>query len=336
MRYWRGGQASSIGHDLTAMDANFNADDRGAWYWGPMIREKADSLLQGQRCGVFLIRDSANTPGDYVLCVSERDKIGQYLINVISNNRQSVSGPAPPRYRIGPNEFPSLPALLEFYKTHEVGVAKASTTVLIEPLSKTTQTSLINTSRTPQQLEEPEFVRALFDFTGNEDEDLPFGKGDILRVLNKPEEHWWNAANKNGQAGMIPVPFVEKYRPASSTAASLSQSGALPGWGGPAGRVVSSTDETGVTQMNPGHSDQPSVSTRLRSLQNGPAYARVIETWVPNAYDKTALGLEVGDMVKVTKINVNGQWEGECKGKRGYFPFNHVQLLEKHQPEDES
>lgn len=41
-------------------------------------------------------------------------------------------------------------------------------------------------------------------------------------------------------------------------------------------------------------------------------------------------------MVKVTKINVNGQWEGECKGKRGHFPFTHVRLLEQHHPEDES
>lgn len=41
-------------------------------------------------------------------------------------------------------------------------------------------------------------------------------------------------------------------------------------------------------------------------------------------------------MVKVTKINVNGQWEGECKGKRGHFPFTHVRLLEQHHPDDES
>lgn len=46
--------------------------------------------------------------------------------------------------------------------------------------------------------------------------------------------------------------------------------------------------------------------------------------------------LQVGDMVKVTKINVNGQWEGECKGKRGHFPFTHVRLLEQHHPDDES
>lgn len=44
---------------------------------------------------------------------------------------------------------------------------------------------------------------------------------------------------------------------------------------------------------------------------------------------------QVGDMVKVTKINVNGQWEGECKGKRGHFPFTHVKLLDQHSAEEE-
>jgi len=49
-----------------------------------------------------------------------------------------------------------------------------------------------------------------------------------------------------------------------------------------------------------------------------------------------AVILQVGDTVKVTKINVNGQWEGECKGKQGHFPFTHVRLLEQHHPDDES
>nr|2EYX_A Chain A, v-crk sarcoma virus CT10 oncogene homolog isoform a [Homo sapiens] len=65
------------------------------------------------------------------------------------------------------------------------------------------------------------------------------------------------------------------------------------------------------------------------NLQNGPIYARVIQKRVPNAYDKTALALEVGELVKVTKINVSGQWEGECNGKRGHFPFTHVRLLDQ-------
>lgn len=45
--------------------------------------------------------------------------------------------------------------------------------------------------------------------------------------------------------------------------------------------------------------------------------------------------IQVGDLVMVTKINVNGQWEGECKGKRGHFPFTHVRLLDQHNPEDD-
>ncbi|CAG5023177.1 unnamed protein product [Parnassius apollo] len=59
-----------------------------------------------------------------------------------------------------------------------------------------------------------------------------------------------------------------------------------------------------------------------------PALARVRQTRVPNAYDKTALKLEEGDIVKVTKMNINGQWEGELNGKIGHFPFTYVEFLD--------
>lgn len=59
-----------------------------------------------------------------------------------------------------------------------------------------------------------------------------------------------------------------------------------------------------------------------------PAHARVKQARVPNAYDKTALKLEVGDIIKVTKTNINGQWEGELKGKTGHFPFTHVEFID--------
>lgn len=60
-----------------------------------------------------------------------------------------------------------------------------------------------------------------------------------------------------------------------------------------------------------------------------PAYACVKQARVPNAYDKTALKLEVGDVIKVTKTNINGQWEGELRGKVGHFPFTHVEFIEQ-------
>ncbi|KAI4790105.1 adapter molecule crk-like [Gymnodraco acuticeps] len=310
------------------MAGNFDAEDRGSWFWGRLSRQEAVSLLQGGRHGVFLVRESITSPGDYVLSVSENSKVSHYIINSISNNRQSGSGLAPPRFRIGDQEFEALPALLEFYKIHYL-----DTTTLIEPINKSKHTGFVSASAGPPvQSDEAEFVRALFDFPGNDDEDLPFKKGDILRVLEKPEEQWWNAANQEGRAGMIPVPYVEKYRPASPTGTSPVT--------GAAGGVSGPTDPSGAPSGNPlgepGPYAQPVVNAQLPNLQNGPVFARAIQKRVPNAYDKTALSLEVGDMVKVTKINVNGQWEGECKGKRGHFPFTHVRLLELNNPEDES
>lgn len=137
--------------------------------------------------------------------------------------------------------------------------------------------------------EEAEYVRALFDFNGNDEEDLPFKKGDILRIRDKPEEQWWNAEDSEGKRGMIPVPYVEKYRPASASVSALiggNQEGSHPQpLGGP----------------EPGPYAQPSVNTPLPSLQNGPIYARVIQKRVPNAYDKTALALEVHNVQNVER-----------------------------------
>ncbi|XP_057695881.1 adapter molecule crk [Corythoichthys intestinalis] len=315
------------------MAGNFDAEDRATWYWGRLSRQEAVSLLQGQRHGVFLVRDSITSPGDYVLSVSENSKVSHYIINSISNNRQS--GPASlshPRFRIGDQEFDALPALLEFYKIHYL-----DTTTLIEPINKSKHTSFISVGAggaPPPRLED-EYVRALFDFPGNDDEDLPFRKGDILRVLEKPEEQWWNAQNSDGRAGMIPVPYVEKYRPtspSSAVASGVPVSGP-PGGIGMLGNSDGSASQPGAPLM--GDPSQYAQPTPLPNLQNGPVFARAIQKRVPNAYDKTALALEVGDMVKVTKINVNGQWEGECKGKRGHFPFTHVKLLDQHNAEDE-
>lgn len=132
-------------------------------------------------------------------------------------------------------------------------------------------------------------MRALFDFNGNDEEDLPFKKGDILRIRDKPEEQWWNAEDSEGKRGMIPVPYVEKYRPASASVSALiggNQEGSHPQpLGGP----------------EPGPYAQPSVNTPLPNLQNGPIYARVIQKRVPNAYDKTALALEVHNVQNVER-----------------------------------
>ncbi|XP_074779215.1 adapter molecule crk isoform X4 [Athene noctua] len=297
------------------MAGQFDSEDRASWYWGRLSRAEAVTLLQGQRHGTFLVRDSGTIPGDFVLSVSESSRVSHYIVNSLgpAGGRRAGTGLNPTRFRIGDQEFDSLPSLLEFYKIHYL-----DTTTLIEPVSRSRQNSGVILRQ-----EEAEYVRALFDFNGNDEEDLPFKKGDILKIRDKPEEQWWNAEDSEGKRGMIPVPYVEKYRPSSASVST------------PIGGNQDSSHPQPLGGPEPGPYAQPSINTPLPNLQNGPIYARVIQKRVPNAYDKTALALEVGELVKVTKINVSGQWEGECNGRRGHFPFTHVRLLDQQNPDED-
>ncbi|XP_044256773.1 adapter molecule Crk [Tribolium madens] len=153
-----------------------------------------------------------------------------------------------------------------------------------------------------------EKVIAKFDFEGQDPDDLVFRKGEILTIVAKDEEQWWTAVNSAGQRGSIPVPYVQKYEEGQAPEIPRPGSG---------GSVTSSTQQQAETAMK-----------RSQMQRKLPAKARVKQVRVPNAYDKTALKLEIGDIITVTKTNINGQWEGELNGKTGYFPFTHVEFLD--------
>lgn len=55
---------------------------------------------------------------------------------------------------------------------------------------------------------------------------------------------------------------------------------------------------------------------------------------VPRASFPYALS-QVGDIITVTKTNINGQWEGELKGRVGHFPFTHVEFIDSENPDDD-
>uniref|UniRef100_S4RVD8 V-crk avian sarcoma virus CT10 oncogene homolog-like n=1 Tax=Petromyzon marinus TaxID=7757 RepID=S4RVD8_PETMA len=298
------------------MAGNFDAHDRDSWYFGPLSRVETQRRLQGQRHGTFVVRDSTTCPGDYVLSVSENSKVSHYIVNNLAD-----------RFKIGDQEFRDLPALLEFYRIHYL-----DTTTLIEPAG---QSPSPPASKKHQQGggggggsggggvdESVEFVRALFDFPGNDEEDLPFKRGEILTIVAKPEEQWWSARNKEGRTGMVPVPYVEKAsRPLSYAASSMA----------PGNRNSYGSGQGG--DQGP-YAHPLAIGQQLPNLQNGPVLATVIQKRVPNAYDKTALALDIGEVVTVTKMHVNGQWEGEVNGRRGHFPFTHVRIIDQANPEN--
>lgn len=75
-------------------------------------------------------------------------------------------------------------------------------------------------------------------------------------------------------------------------------------------------------QLNSTKNIIPSLQRKLPSL------AKVIQSRIPNAYDKTALTLKEGEIVRVTKVDINGCWEGEVSGRKGHFPFNYVKFID--------
>lgn len=317
----------------SVMETNsFDPCDKDSWYFGPMSRQDATDLLMAEReGGVFLVRDSTTILGDFVLCVREDSKVSHYIINNMQQGDQT-------RFRIGDQTFTDLPGLLAFYKIHYL-----DTTPLIRPA--------------PKRVEK---VIARYDFNGNDPDDLPFRKGDILTIVMKDEEQWWTAMNSHGQKGSIPVPYVHKYdehmmstgepdRPSSqNTGVSPSQHQQYP---------LDRTNSIGIRSLGSSNDFSMSISS-LASSQPPPytpqvlpqsnvassrpppytphrilpAYAKVKQARVPNAYDKTALKLQIGDVVKVTKTNLNGQWEGELNGKTGHFPFTHVAFIDSDNP----
>lgn len=156
-------------------------------------------------------------------------------------------------------------------------------------------------------------------------------------MISKDEEQWWSARNSLGQTGLVPVPYVQKYEEENHTTNDeiiQSESG------------ESSNANCILNQSNlPNLSLESENTFENRTLERStlrranmqrtlPAFAKVKQARVPNAYDKTALKLEVGDIIKVTKTNINGQWEGELHGKVGHFPFTHVEFVDNETGED--
>jgi len=256
--------------------AEFNADDKDRWYFGIMSREEANSILQAERdSGVFLVRDSTTIKGDFVLCVKEENKVAHYIINKIQTGGIV-------KFRIGDQEFSSLPALLNFYKTHYLDI-----------------TSLIRPAQRPKYI-------AKYTFVKKDPDDLSFEKGEVLSLVRKDEEQWWTCCNSRNEMGLVPVPYIERYT-GETTSTALS----------------SNITAHSQPDANTNGREQP----RQQFQRSLPAYAEVIKTRIPSAYDKSQLKLQVGDRVLVTAMHISGQWEGELHGVKGTFPFTHVKFL---------
>ncbi|KHN85650.1 Cell death abnormality protein 2 [Toxocara canis] len=144
-----------------------------------MLCEHPDSTL-----GTFLIRDSTSA-GGYALSVREElagdQQVRHYLIEPVEDDDGSTS------VKIADQRFVDIPALLNHFKMRIL--ANVS---LVRPLQKAAIEKMI----------------ALYSFEGEQTTDLPFEKNELLEIIGKPQEGWWQARNALGATGLVPANYL--------------------------------------------------------------------------------------------------------------------------------
>lgn len=290
---------------------DFDPDDESSWDFGSIGRQATNDLLMKEtESGVFLVRASGTRIGDLVLCVREENRVAHYIINRIDSGSRQV-------YRIGDKDFDSMSELLKFYKLHYL-----DSTALIRPAQHRLGT-----------------VKALYNFKGHDAEDLPFQKDEILTIIRKDEEQWWTACNAAGQIGAIPVPYVKICKESEESLLNAPISNISPA-ALPTSSHSATSNGSDSTRPNPDSSNDihnsshnsDSLSKTKNENRSLPAKARAIR-----CYSKLCepLSFDVGDIILVTKIHLDGRCEGELQDAnasskiRGVFPSTYIEWLDE-------
>ncbi|XP_033734735.1 growth factor receptor-bound protein 2-like [Pecten maximus] len=159
------------------------------WYAGRISREQAVSLLLrgNQPDGSFLLRDSESSPGDYSLSVRFQGAVQHFKI------LRDGSG----KFFLWVKKFPSINSLIEH---HQLSSVSRTETILLRGKPKE--------GAHEQKLEQ---VTCMYDFKPDDDEELPFSKGDIIEVLEKEIDSWWRGKNmRTGETGLFPINYVKQ------------------------------------------------------------------------------------------------------------------------------
>lgn len=194
-----------------------------SWYHGDVSRGVAEAQLKGAPPGIFFVRDSSSSEGDFVMSVSEADRVSHYIIQRKGKNI----------YRMGDRDFFDLVEIIDFYKTHLLDCTTLSVPLPLE--GKLSKATMITDGVLFA-------VRAMYNFNAKDPEDLTFRKGDMLNVLSQHEPQWWRAqSQKTLQIGCVPINYIGRLDANGRPAPVVSRDGKLSR----SGSVMDSSSNSG-------------------------------------------------------------------------------------------
>ncbi|TDH16504.1 hypothetical protein EPR50_G00020050 [Perca flavescens] len=198
------------------------------WFAGRVSRLDAEKRLCWQETGVFLVRESESAPGEFSVSVSYGERVEHF--RVLEGGGQ---------YCIWDESFCSLNRLVDYYRTHSIGVEKvvylrdppASPGLLSQPgrnpypnpYKSSSQESLPSAllhshpshpEREPSQrlhepvVGKPRLAHALCDYTPPQTAHLHFLRGDIIDLLDCSSSRTWRGRCR-GRVGIFPPEFVQ-------------------------------------------------------------------------------------------------------------------------------
>ncbi|XP_068186206.1 cytoplasmic protein NCK2a [Antennarius striatus] len=95
-----------------------------------------------------------------------------------------------------------------------------------------TQGTLTANGRTGGRFEVLHLVQTLYPFSSVTDEELNFEKGEVMEVVEKPDNdpEWWRCRNSRGMVGLVPKNYVMVLdeRPDAPTSSSLQKRHVVP------------------------------------------------------------------------------------------------------------
>jgi len=150
------------------------------WYYGRITRADAEKLLSNKHEGAFLIRVSESSPGDFSLSVKCGDGVQHFKV------LRDTSG----KFFLWVVKFNSLNELVEYHRSASVSRSQDIKLKDMQP--------------------EEFLVQAMYDFTPQEPGELEFRRGNIITVIDRTDDNWWEGEIAT-RRGYFPATYVSRY-----------------------------------------------------------------------------------------------------------------------------
>ncbi|XP_074646958.1 1-phosphatidylinositol 4,5-bisphosphate phosphodiesterase gamma-1-like isoform X2 [Tubulanus polymorphus] len=193
-----------------------------SWYHERLSRDGAQDMLSRiQYDGAFLIRRRViawNDPDPSEFAISFRAESKIKHCRIKKEGCQFIIGNAP---------FESLIELVHYYEKHplyrKVKLRYPVNQALVDRVGVDPESRTLGGSTNagiyirPNDIPSKVRVKALYDYTSNQDDELSFCKHAIITNVAKTDEGWWRGDYGGKKQGWFPANFVEEIDPMSES-----------------------------------------------------------------------------------------------------------------------